>query len=256
MARVIAISQPANDSEREAIAYLRDHLPNNYVVIHNFELKQGQELYEIDIALLAPHAVFVIDVKGTRGLIDVYGAKWYPEGRAPYHSPLAILRKHAKALKTFICDQRPAETALRGAYVDAGVLMTAPEVHVQDAVGQDGPSVAYLRKCAAFFHDKSRVPSGFSTDIRAKLGLVEKAIVGRAKPKSAPPCYGNWQVEEKLGGTDRYTEYRAKHTLLGAGRGGTARLRIYQVDAYLPHDERQRQVKLISNAFRSLANLP
>src|SRR6202043_3085595 len=32
--------------------------------------------------------------------------------------------------------------------------------------------------------------------------------------------------------------------------------RIYQVDAYLPDDERQCQAKLISNAFRSLANLP
>jgi serine/threonine protein kinase len=256
MARVIAIGQPANDSEREAIVYLRDHLPNSGVVIHNFELKQGQELYEIDIALLMPHSVFVIDVKGTRGLVDVYGAKWYPEGRAPYHSPLALLRKHAKALKTFICDQRPADIKLRGIYVDAAVLMTAPDAHVQDAGGQDGPSVTYLKKCVAFFQNKSRVPAGFSTDIQAQLSLIEKAIVGRAKPKSAPPCYGNWQVEEKLGGTDRYTEYRAKHTLLGARRGGTARVRIYQVDAYLPVDERQRQVKLISNAFRSLANLP
>lgn len=256
MARVIAIGQPANNSEREAIAYLRDHLPNSYAVIHNFELKQGHELYEIDIALLTPHSVFVMDVKGTRGLIDVYGARWYPEGRAPYHSPLAILRKHAKALKTFICDQHPADRALHGVYVDAAVLMTAPDAHVQDTGGQDGPSVTYLKKCVAFFQNKSRVPAGFSTDIRAQLGVVEGAIVGRAKPKSAPPCYGNWQVEEKLGGTDRYTEYRAKHTLLGARRGGTGRLRIYQVDAYLPDEERQRQVKLISNAFRSLANLP
>lgn len=256
MSRVIAIGQPANDSEREAIAYLRDHLPNSCVVIHNFELKQGHELYEIDIALLAPNCVFVIDVKGTRGLVDVYGAKWYPEGRAPYHSPLAILRKHAKVLKTLVCDQHPADTSLRGIYVDAAVLMTAPDAHVQDAGGQDGPAVAYLKKCVAFFQSKSRVPAGFSTDIRGQLGLVEKAIVGRAKPRSGPPCYGNWQVEEKLGGTDRYTEYRAKHTLLGARRGGTARLRIYQVDAYLPSQERKRQVKLISNAFRSLANLP
>jgi len=256
MARVVAIGQPANDSEREAIAYLRDHLPHTCTIIHNFELKIIRELYEIDIALLAPHCVFVIDVKGTRGLVDVYGAKWYPEGRAPYHSPLAILRKHAKALKTLVCDQHPADTSLRGIYVDAAVLMTAPDAHVHDAGGQDGPSVAYLKRCVPFFLDKSRVPAGFSRDIRAQLSQVEKAIVGRAKPKSAPPCYGNWQVEEKLGGTDRYTEYRVRHTLLGARRGGTARLRLYQVDAYLQDNERQRQVKLISNAFRSLANLP
>jgi serine/threonine protein kinase len=256
MAKVIAIGQPANASEREAIAYLRDNLPNSFTVIHNFEIKQGYERFEIDIALLGPHCVFVIDVKGTRGLVDVYGSKWYPEGRALYHSPLAILRKHAKALKTLICDQHPTNTALRSLYVDAAVLMTAPDALVQDPGGQDGPSVAYLKKCAAFFQNKGRIPADRSTDIRAHLGIVEKAIVGRAKPKSAPPCYGNWQVEERLGGTDRYTEYRAKHTLLGSKRGGTARLRVYQVDPYLPDEDRKREHRRIGNAFRAVAALP
>lgn len=256
MAKVIAIGQPANDSEREAIAYLRDHLPNSFTLIHNFELKQGFELYEIDIALLGPHCVFVVDVKGTRGLVDVYGSKWYPEGRAPYHSPLAILRKHAKALKTLICEQHPTDSALRRLYVDAAVLMTASDALVQDPAGQDGPSVAYLKKSASFFQDLSRIPAERSTDIRPQLGHVQKAIVGRAKPKSAPPCYGNWQVDEKLGGTDRFTEYRAKHTLLGAKRGGTARLRVYQVDPYLPEEDRQREHRRIGNAFRAVAALP
>ena len=100
MAKVIAIGPPVNESEREAIAYLRDHLPNTFTVIHNFELKQGHEIYEIDIALLGPHCVHVVDVKGTRGHVDVHRGKWYPERRAPYQSPLAILRRHAKALET------------------------------------------------------------------------------------------------------------------------------------------------------------
>ena len=144
MANVVAIGQPVNESEREAVAYLRDHLPDSFTVIHNFELRQGIEVFEIDIALLGPHCVHVIDVKGTRGLIDVYGSKWYPEGRAPYHSPLAILRGHAKALKSLICDQHPTDRALRSVHVDAAVLMTSPGAHVQDPAGHDAPAVAYL----------------------------------------------------------------------------------------------------------------
>ena len=256
MAKVIAVGQPVNDSEREAIAWLRDHLPDTFTVIHNFELRQGHEIYEIDVALLAPHCVYVIDVKSTRGLIDVHGGKWYPEGRAPYHSPLALLRKHAKALKTLIRDRFPTNRALGSLYVDAAVLMTAPDALVQDPGGQDGPAVAYLGKCAAFFQAKTRIPEGRSTDVRALLGQVRKAIVGRARPKQAPPCYGHWQVEEKLGGTDRYTEYRAGHTLLGARRGGTARLRVYPVDPYLPEEERKRERRRIENAFRAVAALP
>ena len=256
MAKVIAIGQPVNDSERKAIAYLRDHLPDGFTIIHNFELRQGRSVFEIDIALLGPHCVHVIDVKGTRGLIDVYGSKWYPEGRAPYHSPLAILRNHAKVLKSLICDQYPTNRALRSVYVDAAVLMTAPDAHVQDPGGQDAPAIAYLKKCTAFFKSTKRIPSGRSTNIRAQLGVVQQAIRGRAKPRSAPPSYGNWQVEEKLGGTDRYTEYRARHTLLGAKRGGGARLRVYPVDAYLPEAERVRERRRIENAFRAVAALP
>ena len=256
MAQVIPIGQPVNDSEREAIAYLRDHLPNTFTVIHNFELKQGHEIHEIDVALLGPHCVHVIDIKGTRGHVDVHGGRWYPEGRAPYHSPLAILRRHAKVLKALICDRHPTDRALGGLYVDAAVLMTASDAFVQDPGGQDGPAVTYLRKCAAFFQATTRIPPGRSTDVRAHHRHVRQAIVGRARPKSAPPCYGTWQVEERLGGTDRYTEYRAKHTLLGAKRGGTARLRVYPVDPYLPDDERRRERRRIENAYRAVAALP
>ena len=256
MAKVVAIGQPVNESEREAIAYLRDHLPNTFTVIHNFELKQGHEIYEIDIALLGPHCVHVVDVKGTRGHVDVYGGKWYPEGRAPYQSPLAILRRHAKALKTLICDQYPTNRALGRLHVDAAVLMTAPDASVQDPGGQDGPAVAYLRKCVAFFQATTRIPAGRSTDIRTQFRPVQQAIVGRANPRKGPPCFGTWQVEERLGGTDRYTEYRAKHTLLGAKRGGTARLRVYPVDPYLPEDERERERRRIENAYRAVSALP
>ena len=256
MAKVVAIGQPVNDSEREAIAYLRDHLPDGFTVIHNFELRQGHNIFEIDIALLGPHCVYLVDVKGTRGLVDVHGSKWYPQRRAPYHSPLAILRNHAKALKSLIRDQSPTDRTLRNIHVDAAVLMTAPDAHVQDPGGLDAPSVAYLKKCTAFFKSTKRIPTGRSTDIRSRLRQIQRAIVGRATPRNAPPSYGNWQVEERLGGTDRYTEYRARHTFLGAKQDIRARLRVYPVDPYLPEPERKAERRRIENAFRAVTALP
>ena len=75
MAMVIPIGQPANDAERQAIGFLRDHLPGSWLIFHNFEMRKAREVFEIDIAILAPHAVYLVDVKGTRGTIDVYGSK-------------------------------------------------------------------------------------------------------------------------------------------------------------------------------------
>ena len=76
MTKIIPIGQPANDAERLAIAYLRDHLPDSFTLLHNFEIERQGERFEIDIALLSPHALYLIDVKGTRGVIDVHGARW------------------------------------------------------------------------------------------------------------------------------------------------------------------------------------
>ncbi len=59
MAKVIPIGQPANESERQAIGFLRDHLPDGWLIFHNFEMRQGEEVFEIDIAILAPHAVYL-----------------------------------------------------------------------------------------------------------------------------------------------------------------------------------------------------
>ena len=125
MAKVIPIGEPANEAERQAIAYLRDHLSASYLVLHNFDVVRDGETFEVDIAVVALHAVYLVDVKGTRGLIDVYGAKWYPEGRQPFNSPLAKLRGHAKSVKGIITSSQPGRRDLEDIYVDAVIVLTA-----------------------------------------------------------------------------------------------------------------------------------
>lgn len=66
--------------------------------------------------------------------------------------------------------------------------------------------------------------------------------------------FGSWQVIEKLGGTDRYTEYRAKHNLLGA-KAGQVRLRVYRADPYLEETARKDELKKISNAFVAVQHM-
>jgi flagellar hook-associated protein 1 FlgK len=61
VAKVIAIGQPVNDAERQAIAHLRGYLPNSYTVIHNFEIARDGDKWEIDLAVLAPRAANVAD---------------------------------------------------------------------------------------------------------------------------------------------------------------------------------------------------
>jgi serine/threonine protein kinase len=255
MAKVIPIGQPANESERQAIGFLRDHLPNGWLIFHNFEMRQGEEVFEIDIAILSPHAVYLVDVKGTRGNIDVYGSKWYPEGRQPFFSPLAKLRSHAKTMATIIRESNTGLIELRKAHVHAAVLLTADDAAVFDQAGIDSPDVTDFKHCLKYFRDASHIPDNRLDNITRFHSQIVKAITGNAKPKSAALVFRDWQVEEKLGGTDRYTEYRAKHNLLGKS-GGMARLRVYQADPYQDEAARKEEFKKISNAYRAVAHMP
>jgi serine/threonine protein kinase len=255
MARVILIGNPTNDSERRAIAHLRDNLPAHYTIFHNLEVAQGAEIFELDLIILASHCVFVVDVKGTQGNVEVFGSKWYPTERQPFHSPLAKLRQHAKVIKTLVCDTYPHKPELRRIHVHAAVLMTAPDAQVIDHGRLDSPDVTYLNKCVTYFQDKSRIPSNRSDDIKMLLPTIEQAIRGKARPKSSAQRYRDWQVEEKLGGDDRYTEYRARNTFIGQ-RAGTARLRVYKVDPYQETAAQEAQRKFISNSFRAVVQMP
>jgi len=255
MAKVVPIGQPTNESERQAIGFLRDHLPEGWLIFHNFEMRQGEEVFEIDIAILAPHAVYLVDVKGTRGNIDVYGSKWYPEGRQPFFSPLAKLRSHAKTMATIIRESNTGLIELRKAHVHATVLLTSDNAAIHDPSGIDSPDVTDFKHCLKYFRDQSRIPNNRLDNITRFHSQIAKAITGNAKPKSAALVFRDWQVEEKLGGTDRYTEYRAKHNLLGKS-GGLARLRVYKADPYQDEAARKDEFKKISNAYRAVAHMP
>lgn len=212
-AKVIPVGEPANDSERRAIGTLRDGLPNGYFVLHNFEIRANNQVYEIDLAVVAPHCVYVVDVKGTRGNIEVYGSKWYPEHHGPYPSPLAKLRQHAKVLKSLICETTPTKQELKRIYVHAVVLLTADTAKLNDPQQKDGADVIDLKNCLNYFQNQSMIPAHFANDIRSLHAPIFKALNAQAKPNSAPLRFRDWQIEQKLGGTDRYTDYRARRQI-------------------------------------------
>ena len=255
MAKVTPIGQPVNDAERKAISFLRDRLPDGWFIIHNFEMRKQSEVFEIDVAIIAPHAVYLVDIKGTGGNIDVIGSKWYPEGRQPFVSPLAKLRSHAKVLHNIITDSNPGQIELRNVYIHAAVLLTADDTTLTDRDGRDSPDVTDIKHCLRYFQDESKIPSHFLGNIKPYVAQVAKVIAGRGKPKNSAIVFREWQVEERLGGTDRYTEYRAKHSLLGKN-GGQARLRVYQADPYQDEAARKEELLRISNAYRAVAHMP
>jgi len=254
MAQIIPIGEPANDGERRAIRWLRDHAPDEWMVLHNFEIGRHGRWFEIDLAVLTPHVVYLVDVKGTVGTVEVAQSRWYPEGRAPFFSPVRKLRDHAREFKGMAVEGSP-QADLRRLYVEAAVLLVGPGAHLVDPEGRDAPYVAALEECVAFFADQRRVPPAFSREISPLLGHVRAFVQGRARPRQGPLRFGHWVVVEKLGSTDEVTEYRARNSF-APPPAGSALLRIYDADPYLPDAERRAQRNRIANAYTALSRLP
>lgn len=253
MARIIPVGEPVNPSERGVIRHLRDHAPADWVVLHNVEVANHGRWSEIDLIVIAPHAVYVIDVKGTRGTIEVIGPSWYPSRRQPFRSPVPKLAGHAKTVKGLLTRDTPALSRL---YVGELVVLTDPTAALVDPFGRDTAAVVRLDDLVAAIADRSRITGPFDTsgDLAAHAPIVQ-LLTGVTRAPQGPRVFGSWQAEEKLSESDDVTEYRGHNAAL---RDVTppVRLRVYELDAYLDDEERDRQRHRIGNAFTTLSRLP
>ncbi|NUN14841.1 MAG: protein kinase [Myxococcales bacterium] len=99
MATFFQIGQPAHDAERQAIHFLVEGLPDSYIVVGNpWIVERTGVIYEIDALVIAPHAIYVIEIKSYRGRIEGTDTNWYlPQ---PIASPLRKIRVCAQVLNS------------------------------------------------------------------------------------------------------------------------------------------------------------
>ena len=208
--------------------------------------------------ILTPHCVFIVDVKGTHGSVRIIEPNWYPENRQPFPSPVKKIRNHARVLKGLIVETNSLKRKLlQQVHVQEAVLMMAEDIHIIDETGRDEDSIIYIGDhCINYFKSPGCIPTerNRTKDIRPFLKEIHQAILGKAKPPSTPLRYRDWQVEEKLGGNEQYTEYLAKR-IGQLDNGLKARLRVYQVDPYQDQSSRQEQLKMIMRAYEAVYNL-
>ncbi len=168
MAKVIPVGQPVNESERVAIGFLRDHLPNSWLIFHNFRIRRGDNLFEIDIAVLAPHAVYLVDVKGTRRKVI---------------SALYKLHRHAKAITKSIRDSNPDITNLHNICIYTAVLLTTDNGAMFDRAGIKNPNVTNLKHCLKYFRRHNHTKNNRLCNITPFHSCIAKVITCNAKPR-------------------------------------------------------------------------
>jgi hypothetical protein len=251
MAEIIALGEPVNDWERTTIAHLRDTLPDEYTVLHSFWVERGKQRYEVDLAVVAPHAVYLVDVKGWRGPIEADQRRWTTPGKSEW-SPLKKLETHAKEMASAL---QKADARLRddkAPYVHAVVVLAHPEA-VFNAHGQQQSDVVYLRNASAYFQDPAQLPERFRSariERRARC-LIAETIRGGVAQQAGPLQFREWVVASTLRTEEQYMEYAG----FDIHSRDSARIRVYRADPYALESERVAEANQIRTAYLALRKL-
>ncbi|GAA3023036.1 methylation-associated defense system protein kinase MAD6 [Streptosporangium longisporum] len=251
MAQIVGGGSPVNDAERRVIAHLRDHAPDDWLLLHNIEVPRDDDTFEVDVIVLTGHALCVIDVKGTRGRIEVAGTRWFPQRRQAFGSPVTKLRGNGRALKGLLTQER---RELGRVYVDSLVVLTGADAELVDPAGRDSRHVTGLDGLIGTLADVSRVRRGHTTDTTPYGTAIIEALNGSVRRSTAPPRFGSWEVEEELGGDTRVTEYRAINATVPGSE--TVLLRVYRADPLAEEEPRAAERRLITNAYQALTRIP
>ena len=234
-AKFIPIGEPAHDSERQALRFLVEGLPAEYTVYGNAWLvERSGVIYELDAVVVAPHAIFVVEIKGYRGRIEGTDNDWYIPHPIP--SPLKLNRITAQVLKgllkreSYQAGQVWVEgLAFLSATTDCGVRGSASKdrIHTRKTI------LAALQD-PALVHRLSNGRTGVPT-AAAESELLRLFTGAQSGPKPTRRVR-EYEILETLDHHDTFTELLGRNDLSKTERV----LRIYTIPPLATDAQRER----------------
>ena len=209
MAIIHRIGTPENDSEAKAIKRLGKDLPDDYFVFHNFEVTTGRGLpYEYDIAVLTPHALYHVEVKGYHGAIRGNPLQWVFENGGVYPSPIPLANKKSKVLAGKL---RQYSHRLDEVFVETLILLTDDHARIKLNDDQAG-RVVHLNDAIDRLSEPRYLPVS-TGNVTALADMVCEALF-TTRPAKKVQQIGLYDIVEKLDQDDRFTVFLAKHRFI------------------------------------------
>jgi hypothetical protein len=238
MAIIHRIGTPETDSEARAIKRFGKDLPDDYLVFHNFELTTGRGLpYEYDIAVLTPHALYHVEVKGYHGEIRGNPLQWTFENGGVYPSPIPLANKKTKILAGKL---KQHSHRLDGVFVDTLILLTEDGARAKIKDDQ-AARVIHLRDAVERLSDPRYLPVS-TGNVSGLADMVCEALF-TTRPSQRVQRVGLYDVVEKLSQDDRFTKFLARHRFIHT-RPLTA-LKVYHLDVYASAEEKEYRLREI-----------
>ena len=252
MAKLISLSasRPANPAETQVVQLLVERLPNTYTVIPNAEISQpGGPPFEYDLIVIAPHAVYVVEVKRWLGGIQGDDFTWLVAGLHHRPNPWLTANNKARVLKSALERQVLGQGRF---WVEAAVAIVdeAGELNLRGACRK---RVFRYNDLPAFLSDASAL-EGRGGDLRPARGRLETAVQAAARGRQSGPLqYGSYRVIETLSRRDLVSEFLARNLLLPDSP--PVRLRVFSYNPYLPDEQLESHRALLRREAEALQKI-
>jgi serine/threonine protein kinase len=252
MAIIHRIGTPETDSEARAIKRFGKDLPDDCFVFHNFEVTTGRGLpYEYDIAVLTPHALYHVEVKGYHGEIRGNPQQWTFENGGVYPSPIPLANKKTKILAGKL---RQHSHRLDAVFVETLILLTEDRARAKLNDDQAG-RVIHLRDAVERLCDPKYLPVS-TGNVAALSDMVCEALFN-SRPAQKVKRIGLYDIVSKLDQDDRFTLFLARNPFIHTQPETI--LKVYHLDVYGSAADKDYRLKEIfhgQDAMRLLGGHP
>ena len=254
------VTKSAFEWERNALNFIRERLPDEdpYAAWSNFDfLADDGRIYEVDLLILVPRGLYLIEIKSTPGTLegDAYTWTWTtPEKRLhTVENPLLLANRKAKALASLLRRQKvsakssvPFITAI--AYCSANGLKidlkdnAALNVYVSEP-GSPG-IIGFLTgsPATAQAHVNSETARAVAQAMRA-AGVRQSSQARKV---------GQYVLEKQLGDGPGYQDWLAPHPTLEKVQ---RRIHLYPIRPTASHDARLRLIRAAKREYEVLSGV-
>lgn len=242
MARYIPVGSAVNRAEKEGLRLLRDHLPEHYLVIGNFDLQlpQRRNTLEFDAIVIGDAGVFVVEIKGWSGAIQGDLRRW----KLPWanvESPFIRNEARAKALRAFLSSRIHDWPS----YLCCEALVYLPMPGTQISLQDTRKDRLLMRgEERSFFTYREHIleHSPLTPSLQA---AIEECLLPLSEPSSPHHHIPDYIIQEDISRPHLpYKEYLAQHSFLRSR--GRMRVKSYTLDLLLSpkHRDATRASKL------------
>ena len=269
LSRWQAVSQSQFAWEREALDWLRNHLPDRepWHAWTNFEfIDEEGKVNEVDALILTPAGLFLIEIKSRPGVVvgDAHTWLWITDGRErAYDNPLILANRKSKRLASLLRRQSSVFKAkVRLPFVEPLIFLSATSLNCK--LSGTARSSTYLRGQPDSESDAGIIGAlhngtGSAREIQqTHVDHQHARVLARAmaeagiRPSNKHRKVGDYQLGALLSEGASYQDWEGTHTAMDAVR---RRVRIYTVAAAATADARKSLVRQAQREFQILEGI-